>query len=149
MGETETPYFYDFGFFERAPEPNTNYFYLWRPRNTSNKSRKILNHFGQYYVINRRIVNITNFEKFRKDGRRQIPTILLNRSWSSWIWDQYLPENMEWTFSQSLKLWNQETKQLLNQQSRIQATQTTHSGLRDHSGRMQGWESVCSLLSAN
>ena len=31
----------------------------------------------------------------------------------SWMWDQYLPENMKRKFGKSLKLWDQETKNRL------------------------------------
>ena len=40
------------------------------------------------------------FGSFGKDGRQKMMTIRLNRSPESWIWVQYLPENMEWF------LWN-------------------------------------------
>ena len=36
-------------------------------------------------------------ERFGKDVCRQILKTRLISSWTSWIWDQYLPKNMEWT----------------------------------------------------
>ena len=47
----------------------------------------------------------------------KIQTICLMPSSKSWIWDQYLPENMKWTFGKSLKLWNQETLKPRNQET--------------------------------
>ena len=81
-------------------------------------------------------------ESVRKDGHRTIPTISLIKSWTSWIWDQYLSKmkwelgNMGslnlWDFeflkprhqeivkprnSETNKRWNQETNNLWNQES--------------------------------
>ena len=32
------------------------------------------------------------------------PTTRLMNSWSSWMWDQYLPENMKWKFFEIVKM---------------------------------------------
>ena len=41
---------------------------------------------------------IPNVGNFRKDRRRNIPTIRLIKSCKSWIWDQYLSKNMKFKF---------------------------------------------------
>ena len=65
--------------------------------------------FEQNHFIHLHILESYNFQSCGQDGRRQIPTTRLINSWKSWIWDQYLPENMKWKFGKSLELWNQET----------------------------------------
>ena len=45
MGEPQTLHFYDFGTFEWARPPETNYFYLWKTPGHLNKSRKVIRIF--------------------------------------------------------------------------------------------------------
>ena len=40
-------------------------------------------------------MEIQKVDNVGKDGRRKIPTIRLIKSRKSWIWDQYLAENMD------------------------------------------------------
>ena len=57
-------------------------------------------------------MGIHNFENVRKDGDRNMMKIRLTPSWKSWIWNQYLPENVNGNLV--IELRNQETKQLRN-----------------------------------
>ena len=44
------------------------------------------------------ISEILHFDIVRKDGQRNTMKIRPRNAWKSWIWDQHLPENMEWYF---------------------------------------------------
>ena len=51
--------------------------------------------------INFKILEIQHFKmwtRFGEDGHRAMMNIRVNKSVRSWIWDQYLPEKMEWKF---------------------------------------------------
>ena len=95
------------GFLDVSVSPKTTYLYLWRHQKTSNDSRNVPSMFGKYsFWKSRKIENPELCFCWKggeskipfvvgKDGRREIPTFLLIKSWTSWIWDQYLPENMK------------------------------------------------------
>ena len=90
------------------------------------------NAFSQNISTNLRIAEIEIFEIVGKAGTEKKPTIRLINSWKSWIWDQFLPENMKWKCGntgriyfqehemdyfwnfETLKLWKQETKKPRN-----------------------------------
>ena len=83
-------------------------------------------------------VTIDNFDFFGKAGGRKLMEIRLNMSRQSWIWDQYLPENMKWNLfnmgqetkkprnfetktprrQETKKPWNHEAKKLRNQEAK-------------------------------
>ena len=43
------------------------------------------------------------WNRFGTDGRRKMMKSRLTKSWKSWIWDKYLPENMKWKFGNKTK----------------------------------------------
>ena len=69
------------------------------------------------------------FDIFRKDGHRTMMKIRRRTSWTSWIWDQYLRENMKWIVCKTKKLWNQwtthKTKTLSNHETLKSRSQST------------------------
>ena len=76
------------------------------------EKQEILKPFLKYdYAWKSHNCGSPKFWNFEKDRCRKIPTIRLIYYWKSWIWDQYLPENMDWNLSNmgSLKLWSFET----------------------------------------
>ena len=99
MEEPKNHNVYDFGIFGRVPSLKTNIILSFEKPGYLNKSKKIPNHFNQYYH-SYRFHNLRNpfFDIFRKDGRRRKPTNRLITSWKSWIWDRYLSDNMRWKF---------------------------------------------------
>ena len=51
------------------------------------------------------------------------------KSWKSWVWDQYIPEDMKWHFGnmgalnlETKKLWNQETSKPIHFETKKQQT---------------------------
>ena len=60
------------------------------------------------------MLDTQNFVGFGKDGRRTKTPIRSIRYWKSWIWEQYLPENMKWKLGTSLKPRNQVTSKPRN-----------------------------------
>ena len=107
-------------------------------------------HFLNYCLWKSQNMEIGNVESVGKDARRKILNIRLWISWTSWRWDQYLPENTKykfgtmesiysnktlngflnlWTF-ESLNLgtrepWNQGTKKQRNQTTQTKKQETT------------------------
>ena len=81
MGEPKSLHFYDFGIWEVSRPLKTNYFVVWRPQDTSRKSRKSLEDFWIIIFRNLKISQIQICDMFGKDGRRKIPTIRLTKSW--------------------------------------------------------------------
>ena len=102
MGEPKNPHVHDVGTFGRVPGTQNKYYLSLETPGHLNKSKKTqINQNLFFRKIN--ILEIRNLEN-GKDVRRQIPTIRLIISCTSWMWDQYLPENMKWEFRKSLKL---------------------------------------------
>ena len=102
MGDTKTPHFYDFGIFQpcnQAPKPIT---FIFGDTRTPNQIQENTNTWKTYYFWE--ISELWNplFDISRKDGHRQMMKIRLTKSQKSWIWDQYLPENMTWFFQKYL-----------------------------------------------
>ena len=58
------------------------------------------------------------------DGRRKIMKVCLKKPWKSWIWNQYLPEDMTWKFGNIgiLRRWNFGTLEPRNQEPWNQVT---------------------------
>ena len=101
MGEPQNQHFYDLGIFARVPDPpNQLSLFLETPEYLKNKE-KPLGSFNKYYVINLEILETYLFDNFRKGGHRKMK-IRLTKSWKSWMWDQYLPENMKLKFGKLL-----------------------------------------------
>ena len=66
-------------------------------------------------------INFTNLKKSEihyveimdQTWKRLTPTIYEHpsqKSWTSWIWDQYLPENMKWKFGKLSRPRNHKTR---------------------------------------
>ena len=109
LGENQKPsflWFRDFGMCPGAPKPIM--FICWDTGMPKINQEHPWNIFRSIRFRNVTNFELHNFDSFRKDGRRTIPTFCLMESWKSWIWDQYLPENMKWVVGNmgSLKLWN-------------------------------------------
>ena len=71
------------GFLDVSFLPKTNYFYLWRPRDTSNNFKKNSQIILEIIFINLICLESSNLKSWK--GR--VPT---NRDGQYWIWDQYL-----------------------------------------------------------
>ena len=69
------------------------------------KSEKTVIIFENMIWGNIKISWLQVFEQMEKAGPT-IMTICLINSWRSWIWDQYLPESMKWTFLKILNVWS-------------------------------------------
>ena len=67
-----------------------------------------------------------HFSKYLKNGRRQVPTACLITSWTSWIWEQNLPEKYETVFG----LWESWTSWIWEQN--LPEKYETVSGLWDN-----------------
>ena len=87
--------------------PQTNITYLWRHQDTPNNSRTIANHFLNIIEKSQNVGNRI-FGKFWKRRGPNNPEDL-SVFWKSWIWNQYLPENMTWTFLNALEHTGTET----------------------------------------
>ena len=98
----------------------TNMIYIWRRQDTSEKVRKL---FQKTYVWIYKVSRNLFDGNSGKDGHRQTMKIRLNISWKAWIWD--LPENTSCKCGNMastafkkhqilVTLWNQETKQPKN-----------------------------------
>ena len=84
MGEPQTPQFYDFETFERAPKPqNQNYLSLETPGYLTT-SKENPPPFREYYFYKDLKHLEIKIEAVGKDGRRKIPTIGLIISSRSW-----------------------------------------------------------------
>ena len=114
--ETETPQFYDFRISGRVPEPPNQYYFLWRPQDTSRNQRAIPIPFSKKYFGEFKILDIQNNENVGKHGHREMMKIRLLKSWRSWILDQYQSKNMKLIFDDmgSLNLPNFETSKPIN-----------------------------------
>ena len=77
MGEPETLDFYDFGSFERVPKPQKQLSLSLETPGHLNKSRKNVEHFGNMFFINVKLLGLPNFDNVGEDGRRTIPNIRL------------------------------------------------------------------------
>ena len=85
IGEPKTPHFYDFWIFEPVVEIPGHL----------NKIKKSQIFSKILFVINLGFFELHNRGIFRKGGHRKMMKIRLKKSQKSWIWDQYLPENMK------------------------------------------------------
>ena len=89
MGEPKTPHFYDFGTFERVPEPQNHLFSFLETAGYIKKSKKNPGTCSKNIVFaNLKILEIKRFVNFGKDSHRKILKIRLINSWTSWTWDQ-------------------------------------------------------------
>ena len=95
MGEPQTPNFYDFGTFEPVTNPQNQLFLSLETLGHLTKFKKNPKHFQTISFINLGIWKLHLFDIFRNDGHRQMMKIRVTTSPNSWIWDQYLPENIE------------------------------------------------------
>ena len=117
---------------------------FWRHHDIITHPRKNTNRFWEILFV-----EISNCWKskmilFGRDGRRELSTIRLINSWRSWIWEQYLPEDMKWKIGdlgwissdhikwfsklwkfETLELWNQETLKPRNQETKRPRNQET------------------------
>ena len=91
------------GFLDVSPSPKTNYFYRWRDQDIQHIPRKsqIILKTNIYINIETLGIHFSILEKATH----------LTNSRESWIWDQYLPENMKRSFCNmgALKFRNFET----------------------------------------
>ena len=125
MGESSNPSFLWFRDLWTCPWlPKPIILIIFGDTRTPKEHQKISSYIFKKYIF----ANLENLEihialQLWKDGRRQISKIRLIKSWKSWIWDQYLPRNMKWTFGNMVpisfkniqgfsKLWNQETRSM-------------------------------------
>ena len=109
MGELQIPHFNELFFFGRFQTvPNQSNLFMETLGYLKNK--KSLGIFSNMIFINLKVSEIHVFDIFREDGHREILPIRLIKSWKSWIWDQYLPENMEWQFGKISKPRKKTTK---------------------------------------
>ena len=102
--------------------PKTICFILWDTRTPKTKQENPWNVFKHIIFTNIKISEIENVVIFRKDGHRQILESRLRNSWTSWIWDQYLPESMKWKIGKFCKPINHETKHRETKKPRNQET---------------------------
>ena len=119
VGETKTHHFYDFGILGRV-QTTQNQYHLFLE--TPGHLKKVKTISGQLKKTNLETLEIEDFDHFRKDGQRKMMKACLIKSRKSWIWDQYLPENMKWKFGKFLKPRNQEINKPLNQTNKNQET---------------------------
>ena len=102
--------------------PKTNIIYLWRPQDTSNHLRKNNSFLEHVIVGNIKISGIHKFECFGKEVHHEKSRDACNKLLKSWMWDQYIPTNMQWQFGKSLKcetfetnnLWKEATSKPIN-----------------------------------
>ena len=90
MGQPKTPHFYDFGTFERVPEPQNQVFLFWRHQDI--KKRQKLYRLKQFFT-NIETLETQYVDNFGKDGHRKMMKIRLDNYWQSWIWDKYLSKH--------------------------------------------------------
>ena len=127
MGETETPHFYDFGTFEWARFSQNQLFSLETP-GYLNKSRNPRTILKNVIFTNLKVLETQHVDIFEQTGtgNDEGPS---KKSWKAWIWDQYLSKNMEREIGNMdlisfknitgfMNLWNQETKELRNQETK-------------------------------
>ena len=148
MGEPEKPscsWYRDFWMCPWLSKPN--FLSLETPEN-QDKSRELLNRFQDYYFGTSKMLESilwgdnlkqehTKINGHEKHGHREIMKSRLQVVWNSWIWDQYLPENMQWkcgnmglicsnkTWKDCLNLWSFETLKIWNSETKKQRNQGT------------------------
>ena len=107
------------GFSDVSTTPKTNIIYFLRHQDTQINPR--------YTPIMFKNSIYGNINTLEIENCRTILKIRLTKCWTSWIWDQYLPENMKWNFGNmgSLKLGNFETKKPRSQETLKPRNQTT------------------------
>ena len=79
---------------EMSMAPRNHYSWIRIHQTTRNNLRKHHQSFWEHIILGNPI--ICKIEHFGNDACRQILDIRLIRSWTSWIWDQYLSKNMKW-----------------------------------------------------
>ena len=129
LGGPQTPHFYDFGTFERVPSSQDNMSCFREARtfktgHINKNEEEAPNIFNLIILRNLKMLKIKNVDNFQKDGHRTIMKTRLIKSRKSWIWDQYLPENMRWTFGNFLKPRSQGTKKARHQETKTQKPKT-------------------------
>ena len=81
MEEPQTHHFYDFGIFERVPEPQHQLFLsLETPGQLRQIKKTPLEHLKHIMFINLKMLEIQKLNNFGKDGHRTIPKIHLTKS---------------------------------------------------------------------
>ena len=98
MGETKTPRFYDFGFFEPVTNPQNQLFLSLETPGHQKKTRKPQNNFRVNSFIN---FGVSKHQWFDILSKRRAPNNdedFFKKSRKSRIWDQCLPDNMKGFF---------------------------------------------------
>ena len=97
------------GFLDVSLKPKTNIFYLWRPQDTLNKSKKRIIFEASYICRFQNVANTKTLDIFERRAPEN-PDDPCNEILKYGIWDQDLPENTTWRNFDTKKLWNQDTK---------------------------------------
>ena len=110
MGETKVLHYYDFRISGRVPEPQSQLFLSLETPGYLKQIKKISWAFKTYYFYQSQNVGTPFVSILEKTGTEQNddPSNQI-KSGKSCIWDEYLPENMKWTFGNLLEPRNHTT----------------------------------------